>query len=193
MWYEQRQAPEVWEAFGKWPAKGGLRSFVWEALWKKLPVTSRLKQCGMVRADDCVWGDGQEDMLHVVKGCLHLRGWFQVVSGLLGRAGDVEVSRLVTDVPAASLTTAQGALVWVGLWFAWKMRCDVVFREAVPSERWMLQAAEYIRGWKGMGELGLTREVCKEVAKGVERWWRTTSVGPRVLVQMRPARRLRRQ
>eukprot|EP00996_Jenningsia_fusiforme_P003173 NODE_3978_length_885_cov_19.771531_g3666_i0.p1 GENE.NODE_3978_length_885_cov_19.771531_g3666_i0~~NODE_3978_length_885_cov_19.771531_g3666_i0.p1 ORF type:complete len:201 (+),score=12.44 NODE_3978_length_885_cov_19.771531_g3666_i0:202-804(+) len=145
-WYEERQKPEVWEAWAKWPAEGGVRRFAWEVLWKKLPVAARLKKCKVVKEEECVWRDGREDVLHAVKGCVCLRDWFQLVSAMVGDLGRVEASRLITDTPVESFRTLQGALVWAGVWHRWKRRCDAVFREGEASSRWVLQAAAYIRG-----------------------------------------------
>ena len=78
-WYEKRQEEDVWRALAKWPVKSELREFAWVVLWKKLVVRKRLAMCGLVSDAGCVWGDGEEDILHVVKGCTRQRWWCDLV------------------------------------------------------------------------------------------------------------------
>jgi hypothetical protein len=191
-WYESRQSLEVWKSFLDWPGKGCLREFVWVALWKKTPVRKRLFACKLVEDSQCVWGDGEEDWLHIVKGCERLRWWFHLLQGMFGDVGNVELSRLVVDAPLASLQTAQGALVWAGVWMAWGERCDVAFgRDRHRSGGWGWRLGEFIRGWRGMEQLGLVDEVRESVANGIERWLERGVMSARIVVPLRPWRRRR--
>jgi hypothetical protein len=191
-WYEARQREEVWQAFQEWPVEGSLREFVWVVLWKKLPVKKRLVRMGMVPDGQCVWGDGEEDVLHVVKGCCRLRWWFEVVYRTLGNVGEVEVSRLVVDNPVLSLRTAQGALVWAGLWASWNNRNGVTFGRESKDSHYVYPLVAFVRKWESAEQLGLTLSVREEIAKGIESWWWGVPPPP-LSVPVRAWRRKRRR
>ena len=64
---EERQNPQVWEALGILRVPWRLQSFIWLALWKKLPVNARLAEKEIKDMDKCPLCQVKEDHGHRLK------------------------------------------------------------------------------------------------------------------------------
>ena len=128
---EERQSPEVWARLEKLQAPWKMKSFVGQALWRKLAVNLRLQQKGIRNTALCPLCQGVEDHEHRLKKCTYFEVPFQLVRAMLKRVKldgkVVEPSRMCLEAPDLSLRTTQGVVLWTAIHALWNYRCEVQF------------------------------------------------------------------
>ena len=126
---EERQSPEVWVVLDKLKAPWRFKSFVRQALWKKLAVNTRLQQKGIRDSNQCPICTHAEDHEHGIKKCPYLDTPFQLVRPMFKRVKMdgkvVEPSRMCLEYPELSLQTTQGVVLWTAIYALWQFRCEV--------------------------------------------------------------------
>ena len=149
---EMRQPKEVWGAFRRVLLPWMDKDFVYQTLWKKLAVGSRLHAIFPQISPWCPFDYRPEDHYHRVKSCQFLQVPWQLMRDRLPsvKQGDtlVEMSRLCWDEPFLSLTTPQGLLAWKVVRTLWVFRCDVLFgRTQSTLEAFMTLLYEALGWW----------------------------------------------
>ena len=143
--HEPRQPPEVWQAFGRLFLAKWDRDFMRRALWKKLPLGTRMERLG---GKLCPLDGRVEDHEHVFRHCMlsaFMQSTLRKAFGMVeAGGGKVEPSRLLRDFPLLSITTTQGLLLWAGLKAQWNLRCRAKYQHQPAAQD------EFIAGWAGV-------------------------------------------
>ena len=143
--HEPRQPPEVWQKFGQLFLPKWDRDFVRRALWRKLPLGTRMERLG---GKLCPLDGRVEDHEHVSRHCMFgafMQSTVRKAFGLVDSGGvKVEPSRLLRDFPLLSITTTQGLLLWAGLKAQWNLWCRAKYQHQPAT------LDEFIAGWAGV-------------------------------------------
>ena len=81
---EERQDSKVWERLREFNVPPSLYHFVLRALWRKVPVATRMFAFGLVSTPACTLSSRQEDNTQILKRCPYLSIPFLVVRRLWG-------------------------------------------------------------------------------------------------------------
>ena len=132
-----RQTPETWEALLKLRLPQGDLTFIQTALWRKLPVGDRLKNCPP-HATHCPLDGQVETIGHALTSCRFLAAAFHIAVQCTGpaRLGDTwqtDSSELLVDQPTLSLQTPLGLVYSSAVTASWGLHDSVKFSPPPPS------------------------------------------------------------
>ena len=172
---EQRQTQEVWARLDELQAPWKLKSFVRQALWRKLAVNVRLQQKGIRDSALCPLCQKVEDHEHRLKKCAFLEVPFQLVRAMFKRVKVdgkvVEPSRMCLEHPEVSLRTTQGVILWTAIHALWNYRCEVQFgRQKLDTKRYLAMWMANLREWGKWEEMSVDKKHMERVKAGLAAW-----------------------
>ena len=104
-----------------------------------MPVMTRLKDKGMLETDRCPLCGNREDHDHLIKKCAQLQQPLRILrmafKPVTVHGTRIEISRMVMEEPALSLTTEQGLTLWMAIVTLWRQRCGVHWKRERPQEK----------------------------------------------------------
>ena len=154
------------------------KSFVRQALWKKLAANSRLKQKGIRDADQCPLCRNMEDHEHMLKKCTYLDIPFQLVRAMFKRVKMdgkvVEPSRMCLEYPTLSLQTTQGVILWTAIHALWIFRCAVQFgRQKLEAKKYMATWHASLKDWGKWEGMSVDPKHIARVKSSLAAWMNT--------------------
>ena len=132
-----RQTPETWQAWTKLSIPPKHHSFIQTALWKKLPVGTRLANW-LPQHTHCLVDGKPEDMRHALLECRFLPPAYHIAEQCMGPAifedtTETDPEVLLWDMPVLSLQSPLGLIMWTAVMASWNLRNAVKFRDTPPT------------------------------------------------------------
>ena len=130
---DPRQTPETWQAWATLSIPPKHHSFMQTALWKKLPVGTRLAYW-LPQHTHCLVEGKPEDMRHVLLECRFLPPAYHIAVQCMGPAifedtTETDPEALLWDMPNLSLQSPLGLIMWTAVMASWNLRNAVKFRD----------------------------------------------------------------
>ena len=134
---DPRQTPETWQAWTKLSIPPKHHSFIQTALWKKLPVRTRLANW-LPQHTHCLVDGKPEDMRHALLECRFLPPAYHIAEQCMGPAifedtTETDPEVLLWDMPVLSLQSPLGLIMWTAVMASWNLRNAVKFRDTPPT------------------------------------------------------------
>ena len=140
---QERQDARAWERLRAFHIPLWLYHFVLRALWRKMPVATRMFAFRMTSTQDCTLCSHPKDHAHILKRCPYLSPPFFVIRRLWGAVLHnnqwVEPSRVCLEHNELPLTLLQGWLCWAAIYTRWLIRCEYISFHRVDATTAILQ------------------------------------------------------